>query len=120
MRAVAKISNRVSEFVFINKTLDVCRFFEQTTSSVIMKLIYDEMTKRGLNMTSCPIAVGSYKSSGFHVNDNKFPPIVPQGRIHMKVEQFTGPSDQDLIPLAIIEISGSIKNNLARAFGLKG
>lgn len=121
IRATARITNRISDFVFINKTINICKFFQQSSTSVILKLIYEEMTKKGLNVHSCPLEVGSYYSRGFHVSDNRFPPIVPSGRVFMKIEHLTGgPSENELIPLAIIEVIVSVKYDFAKNMRIKG
>lgn len=98
----------------------MCKYFEESSSNVIMKLIFDEMTKKGLNINSCPVQVGSYFSRGFHVNDNRFPPIIPQGRVLMKIDQYTGTSEHNLTRLATMEVIATIKSNLGKAFRING
>lgn len=106
--------------MFINKTLNICKFFDEKDNSVILRMIFDEMTKKGFNMKSCPIQVGSYSSRGFQVNDNRFPPLIPYGRVVMRVEQMTGPSEQELTMLADIILTATVKNNLFKSVRVKG
>lgn len=79
-----------------------------------MRSIFDEMTKKGLNIHSCPISPGNYFSRGLHINDNRLPPILPMGRVFMRIEQFMGTED-NLTLVTSTELTAIIKNN----FGLR-
>lgn len=116
---LAKITNRNAEFVFINQTVDVCKFFEDTGPTALMKIVFDEMTKKGLNIKSCPLQPGIYSSRGFHVNDNKFPPIVPMGRVYVKVDYLTG-EEGNFTHLVGIEVRATIKNTILKSLRIKG
>lgn len=104
----------------MNKTVNVCKFFLESSTSPLMKSIYDEMIRRGLNINSCPVPPGSYFTRGFHVNDNKFPPILPTGRVFIKIDYLTGSSERNLKLLSSIELTATIKNSLSKALRIKG
>lgn len=95
--------------------MDVCKFFAQTTTSPLAKLIHDEMTKKGLNINRCPIPPGNYVSKGFFINDSRIPPIVPPGRVYIKVDHLMGPSEDKLTLLATVEVTATIKTNFLKS-----
>ena len=116
---MAKIVNRNSEFVFINRSIDVCKFFEDKSATVLLKMIHDEMVKKGLNVNSCPIQPGMYSSRGFGINYSRFPPVLPTGRVHMKIEEFVE-DGKELRPIVTIQLVATIKNNLAKVMRGRG
>lgn len=103
----ARVNGKVKDkdlTVIFNRTIDYCAFVRSTQSSTVAKKIYQNIEQNGRIPKICPIRKGVYFLNNTLVNNDIFPPYLPEMKVLSRVTYVTGNGKRARVIFGVLEL----------------
>lgn len=110
-----RIGSKANDSLLVlNRTVDVCAFFQALERSTVAKTIYRNLAQDGKLPKTCPVRKGQYYIANAFINNDIFPPYMPEMKALIIATYLTSNGTHSLVPFARLEFFLDIRNKRSK------